>query len=69
MLLGQPCIIESGTQCSFPFYYEGIQYNSCTTIGDINDRPWCSISTDRFGNHQAGTDSWGYCQIQSSDQC
>ena len=63
------CLTESGDACSFPFYYGGIRYNNCTTVGDINNRHWCSISTDDFGQHQAGTESWGYCQIQSTTSC
>ena len=63
------CITESGIPCSFPFYYQGIRYDSCTTVNDINDKHWCSIQTDTNGQHRAGTDTWGYCQLQSSIHC
>ena len=26
-------------------------YHSCTSHGDPDSRPWCSLRVDRFGNH------------------
>ena len=41
---------EKGESCVFPFNYNGVEYNGCTTIDA--DLPWCFI--DETGN-------WGYC--------
>ena len=63
------CYTESRKPCILPFSYEGVWYNRCTTIGDINEKPWCSTDTDGLGRHKPGSDSWGYCQIQTKSIC
>ena len=32
---------ESGTECAFPFTYNGVEYNDCTMVD--HDREWCYI--------------------------
>ena len=47
------CIHDSPTD------YAGKMYYSCTSDGDPESRPWCSLRVDRFGNHvsnKAGND-------------
>ena len=38
--------------------------HSYDLTGDINDRAWCSTSTDQDHTHQAGSNTWGYCDPQ-----
>ena len=35
--------------------------NSCTTIGEGNNRPWCSTKVDSRGRHNSIGRDWGYC--------
>lgn len=45
---------EFDNECNFPFTYNGVVYNDCTTVGsNIVDKSWCYT--------QAGDSSWGYC--------
>ncbi|CAK8689050.1 unnamed protein product [Clavelina lepadiformis] len=44
-----------GSSCVFPFNYQGIWYNECTTINN-NGQLWCSLST----NYDESS-SWGNC--------
>lgn len=44
-------------ECNFPFVYDGVTYNDCTTVGE--PQAWCSIETDSSNNHITG--EWGYC--------
>merc|ERR1719150_2657482 len=48
----------TGAACVFPFKFMGQTFNSCTTTGGFK-KPWCSTSTDVYGNHVRGT--WGDC--------
>jgi len=41
------------SSCVFPFTYNGVTYDSCTSVG--SDKPWCSYDKVYAGN-------WGYCQ-------
>jgi 5'-nucleotidase len=43
----------SGAPCAFPFTYEGVKYNSCTSLH--RTQPWCSTTP----THSAS--SWGNC--------
>ena len=56
------CSTQSGDSCVFPFTYRGKTYSECITTGDINDKPWCSISTNSKGVHIEGINTWGYCK-------
>ena len=52
------CIHDSPTD-HIILYYAGKMYYSCTSDGDPDSRPWCSLRVDRFGNHvsnKAGND-------------
>ena len=51
----------AGTKCIFPFIYNGITLNSCTTIGEGDNRPWCSTKVDSRGRHDIISRNWGYC--------
>jgi len=49
----------NGADCIFPFIFNGVTYNGCTTVQDT--RLWCSTSTDSSDNHIGGQGNWGYC--------
>eukprot|EP00808_Paulinella_micropora_P004716 g54952.t1 len=51
--LGSICITTMGHPCEFPFTYQGVTYNSCTSV-ENNGVPWC--------NDAAGI--WGDCNMQ-----
>jgi len=44
-------------ECNFPFEFNGVVYNDCTTVD--HDRPWCSTGTYADDKHIHG--SWGNC--------
>ncbi|CAK8685878.1 unnamed protein product [Clavelina lepadiformis] len=44
-----------GKRCTFPFIYNGISYNKCTTI-DNKGQLWCSLTSD-YDRYQ----TWGEC--------
>lgn len=44
-------------ECTFPFWYQGAQYWTCTSVGE--SAPWCSRETNAAGNHSEGV--WGFC--------
>ena len=46
------CKTVDGDACTFPFTYNGIEYNECTSVAN-NGVPWCA-STSASG--------WGNCQ-------
>lgn len=46
----------NGSACVFPFTYEGMVYNGCTTF-DATDL-WCATQSGDVGAH----DQWGFCQ-------
>lgn len=60
------CLTLTGQPCVFPFRYRGHFYTGCTAHSDMDTRPWCSTSTDNFGQHLPGSDSWGYCRQTQS---
>merc|ERR1711879_258625 len=43
--------VGAGHKCEFPFIYDGMKYDSCTSIE--NTVPWCATQT---------SDDWGYLQ-------
>jgi len=65
-IVGSPCLANQGSKivnqpCIFPFTYQGLTYNDCTTDGD--KIPWCATATDKNGH--LILDQWGYC----SNEC
>ena len=42
--------------CVFPFKYNGVEYNSCTTEGN-GDTLWCATSVTADGTYNG----WGEC--------
>ena len=44
--------------CQFPFIYEGVTYNECTTVDNVLT-PWCSTLVTNTGQHVSG--HWGNC--------
>ena len=44
---------KHGDTCHFPFVYESVMYNACTTKG--RDGPWCYTSAD--------SSRWGFCEL------
>lgn len=55
--------VPEGSQCTFPFTYEGVTYDACTNVG--HDKPWCSTETDANGIHV--TDHWGNCECKDAN--
>lgn len=44
--------------CVFPFEYDGVVYNNCTNIDNVEDgRDWCASQVDEEGHEE----QWGYC--------
>ena len=66
-----PCITEGGPDsnsiCQFPFQFDGLTFNSCTTHGNAPQDPatWCSTKVDGSGKHVSGQGKWGLC----NDNC
>ena len=48
-----------GSSCVFPFSWQGMIYNGCTTWNGMS--PWCSTLVDDDGIHVGGGGYWGYC--------
>jgi hypothetical protein len=48
-------------ECIFPFKYQDILFNECTTLNDPDGKFWCSTKVDESGNHVVGQGEWGYC--------
>merc|ERR1719516_890200 len=55
------CLTTSGEPCVFPFNFQGVSYNGCTTNG--GSQPWCSTNTDALGSHMYGY--WGNCDTNT----
>jgi len=49
--------------CVFPFRYNGVTYNECTTTG--SNFEWCSTFTDSTNSHQKGY--WGNCDSKENE--
>lgn len=60
------CATEDNIPCVFPFIFQGVQYDSCTTDGDPNSKPWCSTRTDNANKHLSGF--WGHCQTETCQE-
>lgn len=55
---------DSPNECQFPFVYNGVKYDSCTTVDKT--QPWCAtIVKKEEGEHvpsnKGGENWWGYC--------
>jgi len=46
---------NSPVPCVFPFVYDGVEYNACTTANN-HEIPWCSLTSDYAQNRR-----WGHC--------
>jgi len=55
---------DNGSSCVFPFTFDGVVYDKCTTVADPEGKFWCSTLTDEEGEHLKG--NWGYCPSSSS---
>ena len=55
---------DPNKSCQFPFKYDGITYNQCTTDGNEENETlaWCSTKVDNSGNHVAGQGKYGFCE-------
>ena len=40
--------------CTFPFVYDGTEFDACTSHGDPDNALWCSTQTDESGQHIGG---------------
>ena len=49
---------DANQQCVFPFSYEGVTYEHCTSVGN-NGTQWCSTEVDENGEYVSG--KWGSC--------
>ena len=49
---------DANQQCVFPFSYEGVTYEDCTSVGN-NGTDWCSTEVDENGEYVSG--KWGNC--------
>ena len=47
--------------CVFPFVYRGKKYDSCTTIGHLLKKPWCSLTSNYDRDRRK---RWGICKGQ-----
>lgn len=54
------CKTITGKDCHLPFTYNGETFHKCTKKFDLDEKPWCSTNTDKFGVHD-GQKNWGYC--------
>ena len=59
--MNQPCV--------FPFKFQEITYNNCTTADNDPDdtNAWCSTKVDEFGNHvprDFSGENWGVCETK-----
>uniref|UniRef100_A0A670JIA6 Fibronectin type-II domain-containing protein n=1 Tax=Podarcis muralis TaxID=64176 RepID=A0A670JIA6_PODMU len=49
--------LRSGESCVFPFTYNGKSYTSCTSVGTVNWKYWCSLTSNYNTDRQ-----WKYCE-------
>ena len=50
------CHTVDGDSCTFPFTYNGIEYNECTSVAN-NGVPWCRTATGWGNCHMSCTSS------------
>ena len=61
------CTTVSGSKpnasCIFPFKFNGITFDECTTEGNAEGdlTPRCSTLVDYFGEHVYEAGNWGHC--------
>ena len=63
LILVEPCKTKTGHKCIFPFTYQGVQHNKCTTVGKYSWRelePWCAYKVD--GKNEIVNSKWDYCK-------
>ena len=48
-----------GKECIFPFIYQNIKYEKCTTVD--SNTPWCSTKVDKSKHHIEDGGFWGAC--------
>uniref|UniRef100_A0A8C4YIY6 Fibronectin type-II domain-containing protein n=1 Tax=Gopherus evgoodei TaxID=1825980 RepID=A0A8C4YIY6_9SAUR len=48
------CMVPPGKPCTFPFWYKGRRYTTCTM--DDSKRPWCATTRNYDADHK-----WRYC--------
>ena len=64
---GLSCTTTNGPDlnkpCVFPFKFDGVTYNYCTTASNDpdDDKAWCSTKVDEFGRHVGGQGNWEKC--------
>ncbi|XP_064355673.1 epididymal sperm-binding protein 1-like [Dromaius novaehollandiae] len=49
---------SSEKPCVFPFTYEGLQFNECTSLNESNGKLWCS-TTDNYDRDR----KWSFCPV------
>ena len=52
------CKTNEGKYCKFPFIYEGITHDYCTSIKN-SGISWCATEVDQYKNYVYG--KWGNC--------
>lgn len=58
------CPAPTGTACTFPFTFQGIEFRSCTTRSTPEaGRAWCGIQASVASPLSSG---WGYCECQAT---
>ena len=38
-----------------------LQFDKCTTLNDLTERPWCPTKTAVDGEYTLNGNDWGYC--------
>ncbi|XP_067326641.1 epididymal sperm-binding protein 1-like [Anolis sagrei] len=59
---GEQDLIAQNPLCVFPFIYEGVSYNACTTEGMSDGKLWCA-STSNYDVDK----KWVYCNATGAD--
>jgi hypothetical protein len=47
--------------CIFPFEFDQIAFDGCTTMFNEEKIPWCATQIDAEGKGRADEGFWGYC--------
>ena len=48
------CQTVQGLACVFPFKFQGVRYNSCTSDGSSNGAAWCATQVYQGDRQRAG---------------